>query len=66
MRLDVLYTTYATSSREQNSGVITFTKFEEENLLSEAHNLLSETRDNAESGNGSDDDSTMPPLISEE
>ena len=36
------------------------------NLLSERHNLLSETRDDTESGNKYDDYSTMPPLISEE
>ena len=32
----------------------------------EEGNVLSETRDDAESGDKSDDDSVMPPLISEE
>ena len=32
----------------------------------ETHNLLDETRDNTESGNKSDDDSTIPPLLIEE
>ena len=58
--------TYDTYSREQTSDIITFTQFEEGNLLSETQNLLSETCDDAESGNESDDDSTIPPLISEE
>ena len=39
--------------------MITFTQFEQENSLSE-------TRDNAESGNKYDDNSIVPPLISEE
>ena len=46
--------------------MITFSQFEECILLSETQNLLAETRDNAESGNNSDGDSTMPPLNSEE
>ena len=58
--------TYDTYSREKTSNIITFTQFEEGNLLSETQNLLSETCDDAESGNESDDDSTIPPLISEE
>ena len=61
---DVSYTPCDTSSREQTSDIITFTQFEEGNLLSETQNLLSETCDDAESGDESDDDSTMPPLIS--
>ena len=59
MRLGVSYTPYAISSREQTSDIITFTHFEE-------GNLLSETRGDAESGNEYGDNSTMPPLISEE
>ena len=35
-------------------------------LLSEAQNLSPETRDDTEIGNESDDNSTMPLLISEE
>ena len=54
---DVTYTPYAKSLREQTGDIITFTQFEE-------GNLLSETRDDMESGNESDDDSIMPPLIS--
>ena len=47
------YIPYATSSREQTGGIITFTQFEKENLLSE-------TRVNTESGNKYDDNSTLP------
>ena len=36
------------------------------NLLSETQDLLSETCDDAESGNKYDEDSTMPPSIIEE
>ena len=43
-----------------------FAVFEDKNFLSKTQILLSETRDDAESGNESDDDSTMPPLTSEE
>ena len=59
VRLDVSYTSYATSSREQTGNIIMFAQFEEVNLLSE-------TCDDTESGNGSDEDSNMTPLISEE
>ena len=53
------YTTYAISSEEQTVDIITFTQFEE-------GNLLSETFDDAKSGDEFYDDSIMPPLISEE
>ena len=53
------YTTYAISSEEQTVDIITFTQFEE-------GNLLSETFDDAKSGDKFYDDSIMPPLISEE
>ena len=66
MRPAVSYTPYATYSREKTGDIITFTQFEEGNLLSETKNLWSETRDDTESSNESDDDSTMPPLMSEE
>ena len=66
MRLDVSYTLYATYSREKTGNMITFSQFEEGNLLSETYNLLSETRDDEEIGNKYDDVSNMPPLISEE
>ena len=66
MRPDVSYTPYATYSRRKTGNIITFTPFEEGGLLSETQNLGSETRDNAESGNEYDYNSTMPPLIIEE
>ena len=52
MHLTVTYTPYATSSKEQNGDVITFTQFEE-------GNLLTETRNNTESGDKSDSESIM-------
>ena len=59
MRPSVTYTTCATSSREKTGDIITFIQFEE-------GGLLSETRKDAESGDKSDDDSIIPPLLSEE
>ena len=56
MRPAVIYTPCATSSREQTGNIITFVQFEEGGLLSGTH-------DDAESGN---DNSIMPPLLSEE
>ena len=47
LRLAVTYTTYATSSIEQTGDVITFTQLEE-------GNILTENRNNAESGDKSD------------
>ena len=38
MRPAVTYTPYATSSREQTGNVIMFAKFEEENILTETRN----------------------------
>ena len=38
MRLAVTYTPYATSSKEQTGEIITFTQFEEGNLLTENRN----------------------------
>ena len=55
----VSYIPYATSSRGENGDIITFTQFEE-------RNLLSETCDDTESGNKYDDNSTLAPLISDE
>ena len=52
----VSYKPYAISLRVGNGDIIIFAQFEE-------GNVLSETRDDTESGNESDDDSTMPPLI---
>ena len=48
----VTYTPYATSSKEKTGNVITFTHFEE-------GNILTETRNYAESGAESDKESTM-------
>ena len=52
MRPAVTYTPYATSSKEQTGDVITFAQFEE-------GNLLSETRNDTESGDESDSESIM-------
>ena len=49
---EVTYTPYAMSLREQTGGVITFTQFEE-------GNILTETRNNAESGDKSNNKSIM-------
>ena len=59
MCTSVTYTPYDTSSKEKTGNIITFTQFEEVNLLSE-------TRNYAEIGDESDDNSIMPLLISEE
>ena len=52
MRPAVTYTPYATSSKEQTGDVITFTQFEE-------GNILTETRNNTESGDESNSKSNM-------
>ena len=52
MRPTVTYTPYASSSKEQTGDVITFAQFEEENLISE-------TRNDAESDDESDNESIM-------
>ena len=52
MRPSVTYTPYATSSKKQTGDVITFTHFEE-------GNILTETRNDAESGDKSDNESIM-------
>ena len=52
MRPTVMYTTYATSSKEQTGDVITFAQFEEENLISE-------TRSDTERGDKYDSESIM-------
>ena len=59
MHTEVTYTPCGTSLREQTGDIIMFTQFEE-------GNLLSETFDDAESGEKSYDYSIMPPLLSEE
>ena len=55
MRPAVTYTPCATSSREQTGNIITFTHFEEVNILTKTSN-------DVERG---DDDSIMPPLLRE-
>ena len=52
MRPTVTYTLYATSPKEQTSNVIKFAQFEE-------RNILTETRNDAESGEESDSESIM-------
>ena len=52
MRPAVMYTPYATSSREQTGNVITFVQFEE-------GNIWTETRNDAESGDESDKEYIM-------
>ena len=59
MRPDVTYTPCAMSSREQTGDIITFAQFDE-------GNIFTKTRNNAESGDESNDDSIMPPLLIEE
>ena len=52
MRTAVTYTPYATSSREQTGDVITFTQFEE-------GNILTDTRKDTKSGDKSDNESII-------
>ena len=59
MRPSATYTPCATSSREQTGNIITFTQFEE-------GNILIKTCNDEESGKESNDDSIIPPLLSEE
>ena len=57
MRPAVTYTRCATSSSEQTGHIITFAHFEEVNILTETRNI-------AESSDESNDNSIMPPLLS--
>ena len=50
MKPYVSYRPYAKSSRKKTVNITIFVQFKEGNLLSETQNLLSETRDDAESG----------------
>ena len=59
IRPSLTYAPCATSLRGKTGDIITLTQFEE-------GNLLSETRNDAEISDESDDDSIMPPLLSEE
>ena len=52
IRLAVTYTPYGTSSKEQKGNIIKFAKFEE-------GNILTKTRNDAESGDKSDNESIM-------
>ena len=54
MRPAVSYTPCAKYSKEKTGDIITFTQFEEGNLLPESHNYT-------ESGNKYDENSTLPP-----
>ena len=55
----VTYTAYDTSSKEETGGIFMFAHFDESTLLSE-------TRDDAESSDKFNNNSIMPPLISED
>ena len=59
MSPSVTYTPCNTSSRKQNGCIITFAQFEE-------GNILTKNRSNIESSDESDDDSIVPPQLSEE
>ena len=59
MRPFVSHIPCATSSNEQTSDIIKLTQFEEGNLLSETRE---DAESNDESGDKSDDDPIMPPL----
>ena len=60
MRPSVTYTPYATSSKDLTGDIINFTQFEE-------GNILTETRNDAESGDESDNESiTMSEQYMEE
>ena len=58
MQMSVSYIPYDISSKVKTGNITTFTQFEEGGLLLEYHNVT-------ESSDKSDDDSTLPPLISE-
>ena len=62
----VSYILYAPSSRGKTGDIIITVQFKDVDLLYETWNLLSEPHDDPETGNKSDDDSTLPPLINEE
>ena len=59
MRPEVTYTTYATSLREQDVYIIKCSQFEEGNTLTKIINGV-------ESGDKSNENSIMPPLLSKE
>ena len=57
--LAVTYIPGAKSSREKTGDIVTFTQFEE-------GNTITKNRNDAESGDESDNDSILPPLLREE
>ena len=59
MRPAVMYTPCAEYLREQTGDIIAIAQFEE-------GNIWNKTRNDAESGDESNDDSIIPPLLSEE
>ena len=59
MHPEVTYIPYATYSKEQTGDIITLTQFEDSGLLYE-------TRNDAESGDKSYENSIMPPILSKE
>ena len=59
MRSSVTYTPCVAFLREQTGNIITSAQFKE-------WNMLSETRNNVKSGEESEDDSIVPPLLSKE
>ena len=56
MRMSVTFIPFVTYPKEQTDNVITFTQFEE-------GSLLSETCEDAESGDESNDNSITPPIL---
>ena len=58
IRPAVTYTPCATSSRKKTGNIFTFAQFEE-------GYIITKTCNDAESSEESDDDSIMPPLLSE-
>ena len=63
MHPSVTYTPYDTSSKEQTGDIITFTQFEERNLFSETNE---DAESDGKSGNRSDGNLIIPPLLSSE
>ena len=61
MHPSVSYIPFATSSKKQTGNIITFAQFEEGNLWSET---CEDAESNDKSGDKSDDNSIMPPLLS--
>ena len=62
----VAYIPYSPSSRGKTGDTFMTVQFKDVGLLYETWNLLSEPHDDPETGNKSDDNSTLPPLINED